>query len=302
MAPKSKEQNPKPAGNGSKKKPAKPEPPKPSGALSMKQQAAIESEARALGDNLLFFPGKLARRVIWSGKIHLAAERDANDLIKTPFPEDEPKLTLDEIHAHRNRIEYLRVVQSRWRALLVGQKQAAVNFEAAAAEAGQHKETLLRFFSLRYKNNPDGLKWLADVRAGSGDADLVQDVSDILERCKKEQAAIDAAPRGEGKAAARLAALSPTLSRLLSAKSLTAEAQDGRKLRDAVYTLMINTERRLRAAAEYWYTGTERLKDYAPFPASAATATGEEDEEDLVATGSGEPATPVNSDSQPADQ
>ena len=267
-----------------KKNPNQPASPQAADALTPERQAAIEAEAKALGANakLIFFPGKLARRVIWSGKIQLAAERDAADLIRSPFPEDEPRLTLEQIHAQRDRIEYLRVVQSRWRAMFVGQKQAATNFEVPAAEAGAHKETLLRFFTLRYKNNADGQKWLTETRAGSGDADLVQDVSDILERCRQTQAAIDAAPRGEANAAARLAILSPLLSRLLSAKSLTAEAQEARTLRDAVYTLVILTERRFRTAAEYWYTGTEKLKDYAAFPVTAATAgdEGEEGEED----------------------
>lgn len=261
----------------------------------LERQAAIEAEAKALGDKLLLFPGKLARRVIWSGKIQLAAERDAADLVRTPFPEGEPRLTLDEIHAHRGRIEHLRVVQSRWRALLLGQKQAAMNFEAPAAEAGKHKETLLRYFSLCYKNNPDGQKWLAEVRAGSGDADLVQDVSDILERCKQTQASINASPRGEAESAARLAILSPTLSRLLSAKSLTAEAQEARRLRDAMYTLVINTERRLRTAAEYWYAGMEKFRDYAAFPVTAASATDNEaegDDDNIPPAAAQEPAQP----------
>ncbi|WP_437600269.1 hypothetical protein WMF28_01750 [Sorangium sp. So ce590] len=33
-----------------------------------------------------------ARRVIWSSRIQLAAERDAADLVRTPFPEDEPAM------------------------------------------------------------------------------------------------------------------------------------------------------------------------------------------------------------------
>ncbi|WP_437337376.1 hypothetical protein [Sorangium sp. So ce394] len=32
------------------------------------------------------FPGKLARRVIWSSRIQRAAERDAADLARTPGP------------------------------------------------------------------------------------------------------------------------------------------------------------------------------------------------------------------------
>ncbi|WP_437987402.1 hypothetical protein [Sorangium sp. So ce117] len=32
-----------------------------------------------------------------------------------------------------------------------------------------------------------------------------------------------------------------------------------RKLRDAAYTLVVNAERRLRAAAEYGYAGTDKM-------------------------------------------
>lgn len=258
--------------------------------LSSERRAQIEAEARALGDNVFLFPGKLARRAAWSAKIHAAAERDAKDLTRAPFPDDEGNITPDEITAHGEQIHYLRSTQSAWRAVQAGQKKAFADFDDAAEEAAAHKETLLRFFALRYKNNADGQRWITDVRAGSGDADLLQDVSDILVRCEKEKSAIKNAPRGEAHAAARLAALAPALSRLLAAKSLTAEARDARKLRDGVYTLVINTERRLRAAAEYWYAGTDRLKDYAAFPASPGGSADEGDEEDSIDT---EPAAPA---------
>ena len=127
----------KPEADTLKKKPNQAASPQEAGALTPERQAAIEAEAKALGDTLIFFPGKLARRVIWSGKIQLAAERDAADLIRSPFPEDEPQLTLEQIHAQRDRIEHLRVVQSRWRAMFVGQKQAATNFEAPEGSGGK---------------------------------------------------------------------------------------------------------------------------------------------------------------------
>ncbi|AGP35355.1 hypothetical protein [Sorangium cellulosum] len=229
----------------------------------------------------MIFPGKLARRVIWSSRIQLVAERDAADLVRTPFPDDEPALTREEIRALRDKIELLRVTQSRWQAVQQRQEQAVALFKGPAAEAALHRQTLLRFFDLRFKNSPEGQKRLMAIRAGSGDADLVQDVSDLLLLCSEHAEALRKAPRGEADAAARLRALSPELARMLADKTFSPEAQRARKLRDAAYTLVMHAERRLRAAAEYWYAGTDRMKDYAPFPASrGAASTGEEEEEE----------------------
>ncbi|WP_437335427.1 ATPase [Sorangium sp. So ce394] len=249
--------------------------------LSAAREAELLREAESLGDNTVIFPGKLARRVIWSSRIQLAAERDAADLVRTPFPDDEPALTREEIRALRDRIELLRVTQSRWQAVQQRQEQAVAMFKGPAAEAAQHRQTLLRFFDLRFKNSPEGQKRLMAIRAGSGDADLVQDVSDLLLLCSEHAEALRKAPRGEGDAAARLRALSPELARMLADKTFSPEAQRARKLRDAAYTLVMHAERRLRAAAEYWYAGTDRMRDYAPFPVSrGAASTGDEAEEE----------------------
>jgi len=225
------------------------------------------------------FPGKLARRVAWSSRIQLAAERDAAELSRTPFGEGEPPLTRGEIRGQRDRIEMLRLTQSRWQALQNGQQKATRDFEQAAAEAGQHRQTLLRFFDLRFRNDPEGQRRLAAIRAGKGDADLVQDVSDVLVLCEEHRQAVEKGPRGEGEAASRLQKLSPKLSRLLADKALSPEMLEARLTRDAVYTLVMRGERRLRAAAEYWYGGTERAKEYAAFVASGG-GRGDADEVD----------------------
>ncbi|WP_437825259.1 ATPase [Sorangium sp. So ce1153] len=246
--------------------------------LGAAREAELLREAESLGDDTLFFPGKLARRVIWASRIQLAAERDAADLVRTPFPEDEPPLTLEEIHGLRDKIELLRVTQSRWQAAQQRQERAAATFAKPAAEAALHRQTLLRFFDLRFKKSPEGQKRLMAIRAGNGDADLVQDVSDLLLLCSEHAEALDRAPRGEAAAVARLRELSPLLARMLADKTLSPEALRSRKLRDAAYTLVVNAERRLRAAAEYWYAGTDKTKDYAPFPVSRGAASTGEDE------------------------
>ncbi|KYG01928.1 ATPase [Sorangium cellulosum] len=252
--------------------------------LSAAREAELLREAESLADNTVVFPGKLARRVVWSSRIQLAAERDAADLVRTPFPEDEPPLTRDEIRALRDKIELLRATQSRWQAAQQRQERAAATFAKPAAEAALHRQTLLRFFDLRFKNSPEGQKRLMAIRAGSGDADLVQDVSDLLLLCSEHAEALHKAPRGEADAADRLRELSPLLARMLADKTLSPEAQRSRKLRDAAYTLVVLAERRLRAAAEYWYAGTDTMKDYAPFPVSrGAASTGDEEEDEAFA-------------------
>jgi hypothetical protein len=277
-------------------------------ALGAAREAELLQEAESLGENTLIFPGKLARRVIWASRIQLAAERDAADLVRTPFPEDDPPLTLEEIHGHRDKIELLRVTQSRWQAAHQRQEQAAATFAKPAAEAALHRQTLLRFFDLRFKKSAEGQKRLVAIRAGSGDADLVQDVSDLLLLCSEHAEAVNKAPRGEAAAVARLRELSPLLARMLADKTLSPEALRSRKLRDAAYTLVVNAERRLRAAAEYWYAGTDKMKAYAPFPISrgAASAGGEEEgeagAEDDSAESDGETEDEAPEDVAPAEE
>ncbi|XYI02178.1 hypothetical protein ACMHYB_21325 [Sorangium sp. So ce1128] len=71
---------------------------------------------------------------------------------------------------------------------------------------------------------------------------------------------------------------------MLADKTLSPEAQRSRKLRAAAYTLVVRAEQRLRAAAEYWYAGTDKMKDYAPFPVSrGAASTGDEEEGEAAA-------------------
>jgi hypothetical protein len=274
----------------------------PEFTLSAEREAELLRAAESIGDNASLFPGKLARRVIWSSRIQLAAERDAADLVRTPFAEGEPPLTREEIRELREKIELLRIVQSRWQAAQQRQERAAADFQRPAAEAAQIKRSLLRFFDLRFKKSPEGQKRLMAIRAGSGDADLVQDVSDLLLLCSEHAEALQKAPRGEAAAVARLRELSPVLARMLADKTFTPEAQRSRKLRDAAYTLVVHAERRLRAAADYWYAGTDKLKDYAPFPAArGASAGGEGEGEEGGASEETEPEDSVSEEGEPED-
>ena len=56
-------------------------------------------------------------------------------------------------------------------------------------------------------------------------------------------------PRGEAADVVRLRLLSPMLSHLLAAKGISEEAMAARRLRDGAYTLVVQTESRLRTGA-----------------------------------------------------
>lgn len=256
--------------------------------LTAERIAVLMAEAAALGTSLPAFPGRLAQRVRRSGEIRIAAERDSADLIRTPF-RDAP-LTLAEITAQRDRIEFLRDCESRFQALRVSQKDAYAAFEKLGGEAAQIKVKLLRAFDLYFTKNPEGRKRVSDIRDGDGDPDLVQDVSDILLLCGEEKEYIDGCPRGEVADVARLRELSPELSHLLAAKGMSEEAIKARQRRDAAYSLVMQTETRFRLAATYWYEGTDKVKDYAAFvaPPRGSAADGAPND----GTDAPEPASP----------
>ena len=256
-------------------------------SLTPERAAVLMAEAAALGDTLPAFPGRLAQRVRRSGEIRIAAERDAAELVLTPF-QKAPKLTLAEIHAQRDRIEFLRESESRFQALRSGQKEAFIQFETLGREAAGIKVNLLRAFDLCFIDDPKGRKRVSDIRAGDGDPDLVQDVSDILLLADEHKTFINGCPRGEAADVARLRVISPQLSHLLSAKGMSEDATNARKKRDGAHGLVMQTETRLRTGAAYWYEGTEKAKDYAAFvapakgsPADVAASDGSGDGSDV---------------------
>jgi hypothetical protein len=152
------------------------------------------------------------------------------------------------------------------------------------------KIRLLRTLDLRFVADAEGRRRVSAIRKGEGDPDLVQDVSDILVLCDEHASYLATCPRGEAADVARLRELSPTLPHLLAAKGMSEDAAPAHQLRNGAYTLVIQTESRFRAAAAYWYEGTEKMKDYAAFvaPSRGSGAADEEGE-----GGEGEGGDPV---------
>jgi hypothetical protein len=228
----------------------------------------LEASAAALGDGLITFPGRLKERVRWSQRIATAALRDAGDLVRTPFS-GEPPLTVAEIGAQRDRIELMRLTESEYQAARAGQAAASKEFAQLAEQVTADRDLVLRALDVRFRNDPRGQKRVSSIRSGAGEADLVQDVSDILVLAAEQAAFLATCPRGEAAAVERLRAASPELSRLLGAKTISEDGRKARRLRDGAYTLVTLSERRIRAAADYWYAGTDKMKEYAAFPASS---------------------------------
>jgi len=248
------------------------------GSLSPAREQELRSTILAIPDDALVqFPGRLKERVRWAAGIWVSATRDAAELTSAPFF-DEPEVTREEIAEYRDQIEMLRLAQSRFMAIRGQQKAASGDFQVLADEAAIHKDTLLRTFTLRFRNDEAGLKRVAFIRAGKGDADLVQDVSDILGLCTGNEEYLARGKKGEAEAARRLAEMSPRMVALLGAKSRDEGTRAARQLRDGAYTLVQGTERRIRAAAEYCFGGTPKMKEYLAYVAPKGAKADPEDE------------------------
>lgn len=252
--------------------------------LSAAREAVLTKRIRELADEeILPFPGRLAARVQWALGIWTSASRDADELCRAPFF-DEPHITREEIADWRDEIGMLRLAQSRFLLLRGNQKIASAAFQPLGEEAAQHKETLLRAFSLRYRKDPAGLARVTFIRKGTGDADLVQDVSDLLGLCAGNEAFLARGTNGEAAAAKRLAEMEPRLLSLLGEKTRDEGTRAARRLRDGAFTLVTLTERRLRAAADYCFGGSPRMKDYAAYVAPKGAKPDPEDDVPDAAT------------------
>lgn len=246
--------------------------------LSAAREEELTSAIGALADDeIVLFPGRLAERVRWAAGVWVSATRDADDLVRVPFF-DEPDLSKEEIASFRDRIEMMRLTQSRFMVVRGVVKVATAEFQVLADEAAIHKENLLKTFTLRFRNDRAGLKRVALIRQGTGDADLVQDVSDILGLCVGHEKYLARGTNGEAVAARRLAEMSGPMVALLGKKTRDEGTRGVRRLRDGAFTLLQATERRIRAAAEYCYGGTPKMKEYAAYlPPKGAKADPEDE-------------------------
>lgn len=251
-------------------------------SLSDERIAQLTEEAQKFSGKVLSFPGKLRARLKHLGLMARAARGDVAELVKTPF-HDEPSLTHDEIARFGERVAFLRWTESNRRRFQGARKEASERFEVLAPEARGHVNKLLRALDVRYRNDPAGRKRLSAIRAGEGDTDLVQDVSDVLAESKNAEDFLARCPRGESAALARLREMLPELSALLDTKGPSATPVDARKLRDVAFSLVTLTERRLRSAADYWYDG-DRFKPYAAFVDAGTPRENDEDAPDEDST------------------
>lgn len=246
--------------------------------LTTERRAALHNQAGAIGAGASVFPGRLRERIRHSYRIRTYALRDAADLVRTPFV-GEPPLTDAEIDGLRDLIEFLRVTESEFQAARSRQAQAAAEFSALAAQAIASKNKILRAFDVRFRNDPSGQKRITRIRDGAGDPDLVQDVSDIIQLAGEYEDFLASCPNGESQAVAELRRISPELARLLGAKTISDEARSARLLRDGAYTLVQLAERKIRAAAEYWYGDTPKLADYANYVPRRGRSDGNDPED-----------------------
>lgn len=234
--------------------------------LSPSRVAQLTASAGAFGGKVREFPGHIEQRLTRLTALAQAARRDAADLVRTPF-HGEPALTTQEIEGLAEQVAFLRWAVSNHRSFKGSREQASERFDQLAPVARQHIRVLLAALDVRYRQDPTGRGRVSAIRAGEGDADLVQDVSDTLRECQPHQAYLAGCPRGESASLAWLRQHQDDLAQLHASKGPSESSADARRLRDVAFSLAAQTERRLRAAASYWYEGTPRFDPYAAFVA-----------------------------------
>lgn len=157
----------------------------------------------------------------------------------------------------------LRYVQSQW------QKDANVNDEvqkewkAKAPQAEDLHDVIVHEMLHAYYNYPDLLAKVQQIAEGGGNADMIQDLSDLAILGKENPAPL-AATNFDITLLDQAATLSDELSALLAeANESKMSGNDGRVLRDKAFTLMKRCvdEVRRHGQFKFWRT-PERKKGY----------------------------------------
>ncbi|MEN8670193.1 MAG: hypothetical protein ABF318_13785, partial [Ketobacter sp.] len=161
------------------------------------------------------------------------------------------------------RIGALREAESIWFKERFGREEAQQQWDQDAPVAYALRDQLLRAMRYAYRRDSSLLKRVADIAAGSGHADMIQDLNDIatLGRANAEPlAAIGVMAEELDQAAAS----ADTMAELLA--QVNGERADGNRariIRDLAYTHLKEAVDEIRDAGQYVFWDNEaRLEGY----------------------------------------
>lgn len=193
--------------------------------------------------------------------------QEASDL-ENWMQDDLPKLTAvglsqATIDALPVRIGALRYAQSEWTKQRNTKEEATRQWEAQSSEALDLKNELEHAFRFAFRKHPDLLGKVQEVEAGTGHADLVQDLSDLSVLGKANEELLQSINFSTEKLDDS-AAISANLSKVLAAMNgERLENGEDKTLRDKAYTLLKETVDEIRDAGKYaLWKDPDRVQGY----------------------------------------
>lgn len=204
------------------------------------------------------------QRVQHAAKIWAAAQADYEVLITVPFPQGQSKISIGEINEFGTVIEYARDAQGRY-AKDQAARMAEHELSQMEGKLRAEQKILLAACDQLFWDDPKGQRQVSAIRQGTGPADMVQDVSDIIVLVEPHEEFFKDCPKGEWEIIVRWRELAPRLNQLLGQKELDRANPVSRDSRNAAFSLLVSRERRLRRAGGYYFAGTARAEMYGGF-------------------------------------
>ncbi len=244
--------------------------------LSDAEIQRMKAQAKALKEDEIFtFPGLPQQRSAYLLTLWQTAERDAADLVRVPF-ENEPDLTAAEIAGFGRQIAYFNQVQAQHQQGLLAQ-EAVVALKAQEPKLRAERELIFKACDHCFRQKPVEKKQLAEIRVGTTLEDLIDDLHKLVVLTAPFEAFFRRLPKDEWVILTRWRGQIVELNRLLGLKGLADAEESSAKFRNRVYTLVAQTERRIRAAGDYFYGDDPKAKQYLAFaPPRRVRSGGEE--------------------------
>lgn len=161
-----------------------------------------------------------------------------------------------------SRAGAVRYAQSIWNAMCLTQKDAQKQFEELSPEAYEIRDEMVHHMLFAFRQHPDLLESTRQIIEGKGDADLVQDLSDIYELCTPNLSLLTAIGI-KPELVERTGELSQKMAKVLAATRNEPQVSEHRVMRDRAYTYLKQAVDDIREAGRYvFWKNPERCYGY----------------------------------------
>jgi hypothetical protein len=215
---------------------------------------ALEAEIRGLDPKTVVHPNMPPGIYIQEAEdLHAWARNDLPQLVSRGM-----NLALYE--SIPRRAGAMRYLQSEWNSTRFSKEEAQKQFALLAPEAYDFKAVLIHELLFAYRNHPDLKSRVQAIAEGSGDADMIQDLSDLSVHGKNNPEPL-VAIGFEMAQLDRAASMSDELASLLGvARGEKAADSEAKVLRDRAYTLLKEAVDEVRAVGQFVFWRDEERK------------------------------------------